>query len=102
VKQHLQSEVCVRTISHWHQLYELTLAVVWNVSEYEKCRWISWLTFDLIQANLTLYLNELWELMYKNTGIYISLSTISDNLIRHLNLTQIKVQKVLTDNRRLS
>ncbi|KAG0143051.1 hypothetical protein CROQUDRAFT_31342, partial [Cronartium quercuum f. sp. fusiforme G11] len=100
VKQHPQSTVNLRTITHWKQLYKSTLAVVKSTDTYQKCGWPLDFTgeecefmADLIEANPTLYLDEICDNMYNDTGVFVSLSTITDNLTEHLKLTQ-KFQKV--------
>ncbi|KAG0141741.1 hypothetical protein CROQUDRAFT_663412, partial [Cronartium quercuum f. sp. fusiforme G11] len=85
-KQHLQSTVNLRTITRWKQLYESTLAV--------KCGWPLDSTreehefmADLIEANPTLYLDEICDSMYNDTGVFVSLSTIAGDLKECLKLT---------------
>ncbi|KAG0139027.1 hypothetical protein CROQUDRAFT_666989, partial [Cronartium quercuum f. sp. fusiforme G11] len=49
---------------------------------------------DLIEADPTLYLDEICDSMYNDTGVFVSFSTIADDLKECLKLTWKKVQKV--------
>ncbi|KAG0139630.1 hypothetical protein CROQUDRAFT_666210, partial [Cronartium quercuum f. sp. fusiforme G11] len=101
VKQHLQSTVNLQTITHWKQLYKSRLAVVKSADTYQKHGWPLDFTSeehkfmaDLIEADPTLYLDKICDSMYNDTGVFVSLSNIADNLKECLKLTWKKVQKV--------
>ncbi|KAG0145062.1 hypothetical protein CROQUDRAFT_659123 [Cronartium quercuum f. sp. fusiforme G11] len=88
VKQHLRSMVNLQTTTRWKQSYKSTLAVVKSADTYQN------FMADLIEADPTLYLDEIRDSMYNDTGVFVSLSTIADDLKEHLELTRKKVQKV--------
>ncbi|KAG0152414.1 hypothetical protein CROQUDRAFT_649813 [Cronartium quercuum f. sp. fusiforme G11] len=52
----------------------------------EECEFMA----DLIEADPTLYLDKICDSMYNDTGVFVSLSTIADNLTECLKLTQKK------------
>lgn len=94
VQHRLRSSVSVRTLSRWQSLYHRTSAVIRNPAEYETLGRNTRLTDEerdfmltAVDENPTLYLDELREAIYRDTGKWVALSTVADDLKKRLSFS---------------